>query len=124
MFTKPIIAMFAAVTLGTAAVPAAAEAQGWMAKPASWNAGSGWDDLREDVRYRRDDRRYHANRKYRGNNRCYDKGNGGLAIGAVGGGLLGNAVAGRGDRTLGTVLGAGIGALAGRSIDRSDGRRC
>jgi len=33
-------------------------------------------------------------------------------------GRLGHEVAGRGDRTLGTVLGAGAGALAGRAIDR------
>jgi hypothetical protein len=32
-------------------------------------------------------------------------------------------VAGRGDRLLGTVLGAGAGALAGRAIDRSDDPR-
>jgi len=34
--------------------------------------------------------------------------------------LLGNTVAGRGDRTIGTILGAGVCALAGRAIDRSD----
>jgi len=61
---------------------------------------------------------------YAGGRRCYDKGNGGLAIGAIAGGLLGNAVAGRGDKTLGTVLGAAGGGLLGRSIDRSDGRPC
>ena len=74
-----------------------------------------------------------GDREYRGRDgyhrggysrRCRDKGNGGLAIGAVAGGLLGNTVAGHGDKTLGTVLGAAGGGLLGRSVDRSDGRRC
>ena len=62
-------------------------------------------------------------RSYRGYNYRYRKcqdGDGGTIVGAIAGGLLGNTVAGRGDRTLGTILGAGVGALAGRAIDRSD----
>ncbi|WP_405053305.1 glycine zipper 2TM domain-containing protein [Sphingomonas sp. BE137] len=39
-------------------------------------------------------------------------------MGAIAGGLLGNVIAGGGDRTLGTVLGAGGGALAGRAIQK------
>ena len=78
-----------------------------------------------DGYYQQYDRGHYRHRGYgRGYGRCYDKGNGGLAIGAVAGGLLGNQVAGRGDRLLGTVLGAGVGGLAGRAIDKSDGRRC
>jgi hypothetical protein len=85
-----------------------------------------------DRHYRRGyDRHYDNHRDYRRNDyrhnygrRCRDKGNGGLAIGAVAGGLLGNTVAGHGDKTLGTVLGAAGGGLLGRSIDRNDGRRC
>jgi len=72
-------------------------------------------------------KQYRNNRSYqtrRSTYRCRDNGNGGLAIGAIAGGLLGHEVAGRGDRTLGTVIGAGAGALAGRAIDRSDGRPC
>lgn len=57
--------------------------------------------------------------------RCRDEGTGGTIIGAIAGGLLGNAVVGRrGDNTAGTIVGAGVGALAGRAIDRSDGRPC
>lgn len=67
---------------------------------------------------------YYRRSNYGYSRRCYDKGNGGLAIGAIAGGLLGNAVAGRGDKTLGAVLGAAGGGLLGRSIDRSDGRPC
>jgi uncharacterized protein YcfJ len=46
----------------------------------------------------------------------------GTVVGAVGGGLLGNAIAGG---TAGTLIGAGAGALAGRSIERHNmGPKC
>ncbi|WP_343202904.1 glycine zipper 2TM domain-containing protein [Stenotrophomonas maltophilia] len=45
-------------------------------------------------------------------------------MGAIAGGLLDNEVARRGDKTEGTIIGGAVGALAGRAIDRSDGRRC
>jgi hypothetical protein len=73
-----------------------------------------------DRSYRGSDRSYRGyNRSYRARQKCND-GDGGTIVGAIAGGLLGNTVAGRGDRTLGTILGAGVGALAGRAIDRSD----
>jgi len=37
-------------------------------------------------------------------------------VGAVGGGLLGNVVAGHGNKTAGTVIGAGVGAVAGHEV--------
>ena len=46
----------------------------------------------------------------------------GAVIGALGGGLLGNTVAGRGDRTEGTIIGAGVGAVAGHQIAKSNCR--
>ena len=47
----------------------------------------------------------------------------GAAIGAVAGGLLGNRIAGRGNRTVGTIAGAGLGAAAGMAIgDTMDDR--
>jgi uncharacterized protein YcfJ len=47
-----------------------------------------------------------------------------LVIGAVGGGLLGREVVGRrGDRTAGTIVGAGAGALAGRALQKA-GNHC
>lgn len=69
-------------------------------------------------------RAYHpaADRRgyYRRPTRCRDDGTGGTIIGAIAGGLLGNAAVGRhGDNTAGTIVGAGVGALAGRAIDRS-----
>ena len=45
--------------------------------------------------------------------------NRGTAYGAVGGALLGNAVAGRGNKTEGTVLGGVVGAVAGHQIAKS-----
>ena len=56
--------------------------------------------------------------------RCRNDGTGGAIIGGVAGGLLGNAIAGHGDKTLGTVLGAGGGALAGNAIARNGSHRC
>ena len=73
-----------------------------------------------DRSYRGYDRSYRGyDRSYRARQKCND-GDGGTSVGAIAGGLLGNTVAGRGDRTIGTILGAGVGALAGRAIDRSD----
>lgn len=59
-----------------------------------------------------------------GRYRCKrDNGTTGLLIGGAVGGLAGNEIAGRGDKLLGTVIGAGAGALLGREIDR-DKYRC
>ncbi|WP_267383054.1 glycine zipper 2TM domain-containing protein [Sphingomonas sp. GC_Shp_2] len=52
--------------------------------------------------------------------RCQGSGTSGTIIGALAGGLLGDGLAGRGDHTLGTILGGGAGALADRAIDRSN----
>ncbi len=47
------------------------------------------------------------------------EGVGGAAIGAILGGLAGNRIAGRGNRTEGSLIGAGLGALAGLGIEKS-----
>ena len=69
---------------------------------------------RNDRIYRGRDGRYYCKR---------DDGTTGLVIGAVAGGVLGNLfgdqLIGGGD-TLGTLLGAGGGALLGRELDRGD----
>ena len=41
-------------------------------------------------------------------------------IGGVVGGVAGNVIAGHGDKVLGTVAGAAVGALAGRAIDKAE----
>lgn len=47
-----------------------------------------------------------------------DRGTGGTILGAIAAGLLGNVAAGPGNREGGTMIGAGVGALAGRAADR------
>jgi outer membrane lipoprotein SlyB len=42
----------------------------------------------------------------------------GTVVGAVAGGLLGNVVAGRGDRTEGTLIGAAVGGVAGNQLTK------
>ncbi|KQM64369.1 hypothetical protein ASE75_10370 [Sphingomonas sp. Leaf17] len=120
MFKKLSFAAVAMAMSATALVPVA---------PAMAQRGYYQNDRYD--RYDRDDRRYDDRRVYsdrrgyarnrydRSRQRC-DNGTGGTVIGAIAGGLLGNTVAGRGDRLLGTILGGGAGALAGRAIDRSD----
>lgn len=61
-------------------------------------------DWLEDCRENRDDRR-----EIRGEAI-------GAGVGAVFGGVAGNRIAGRGDRTAGTLIGAGVGALAGAAV--------
>lgn len=95
--------------------------------------GRGYDRDYRDRNYRgRDDRRnygepvYRDTRIWRGRNGQYhcqrENGTTGLLIGAAVGGLVGNEVAGRGDRTLGAIIGAAGGAILGRTIDRSNSR--
>jgi len=49
-----------------------------------------------------------------------DSGVGGAVIGGVVGGLAGNRIAGKGNRTVGTLAGAAIGAVAGAAIDKAE----
>ncbi|MBQ1540475.1 MAG: glycine zipper 2TM domain-containing protein [Caulobacteraceae bacterium] len=65
---------------------------------------------RDDYIYRGRDGRYYCRR---------NDGTTGLVIGAIGGGVLGNAIGGD---TLSTLLGAAGGAVIGRSIDRGNVR--
>jgi len=84
----------------------------------------------EPSRYYRDGPNYQErvlaadDRVYRGNDGRYyckrNDGTTGLIVGAVGGGVLGNVIDGGRSRTVGTLLGAGIGALAGRAVDQNN----
>jgi uncharacterized protein YcfJ len=47
---------------------------------------------------------------------CHNRRVTGTVLGAVGGGLLGNAVASRGVKTEGALLGAGVGAVVGNQV--------
>ncbi len=82
------------------------------------------DQYYRDGRYYQPRRLGVNDRIYRGrDNRYYCRrsdGTTGLVIGAIGGGVLGNAIASGGSNTLGTVLGAIGGGVLGRSIDRNN----
>lgn len=83
-------------------------------------------------RYYRDDARYTervlspSDRVYVGQDGRYycrrSDGSTGLIVGGLAGGVLGGLIAPGGSQTLGAILGAGAGALAGREIDRSNVR--
>lgn len=82
-----------------------------------YNSGGGYNDgyvLRDNDQIYRD-----AN----GNYYCKKPdGTTGLIVGGLAGGVLGNIIAPGGSKTLGTILGAAGGALAGRAIDRGNVR--
>lgn len=84
------------------------------------------DRYYRDGRYYQERRLTRNDRVYRGSNGRYycrrSDGTTGLVIGALAGGLLGNALDNGRSSTLGTLLGAGGGALLGRSIDRGDAK--
>lgn len=79
-----------------------------------------------DAPHYRERRLSDHDRIYRGRDGRYycrrSDGTTGLIVGAIAGGILGNIIAPGGSETLGTVLGAGAGALAGQAIDRHDAR--
>lgn len=105
-----------------------------------WDDDDDWRDRRDrrDWRRGRDrDRIYDRNGRYheprrlgrrdrvwRGRDGRYycerDNGTTGLVIGAGVGALLGRTIDTRGDRTVGTLLGGALGAVLGREIDRAE----
>jgi len=104
-----------------------------------WRNGRHYDWNRPDPRYGGyDPTRYYRpgdyrerrltryDRIYRGSDGRYycrrSDGTTGLIVGGVLGGLLGNAISSGHSSTLATLLGAGGGALLGRSIDRGNVR--
>jgi Glycine zipper 2TM domain/Nickel/cobalt transporter regulator len=68
-----------------------------------------YDDRQGDYMDRRGERRGRS-------------GIGGAVVGAVVGGVAGNVIGGRGNRLPGTLIGGGLGALAGQAIDRGSRR--
>ncbi len=115
-----LAAVLAAALVAPTSIPTGALAQGrdhWQG-----DRNSNWDP----ADHYRGGRRHHGERRlgrddrvYRGHDGRYycrrSDGTTGLVIGAIGGGLIGNAIGGD---TLGTLLGAGSGALLGRAVDR------
>ena len=86
------------------------------------------------ARYYRDDPRYREryltaqDEVYRGSDGRYycrrSDGTTGLVVGAGVGALLGHSIDTRGERTTGTVVGGVLGALVGREVERSSDMRC
>ncbi len=114
-------AILAALIVAPCSVPTAA-----IAAPHDyhWNGdrNNGWDPSRHYHRGHYRARRLGRNdRVYRGGDGRYycrrSDGTTGLVIGAIAGGLLGNAIGGD---ALSTLLGAGGGAALGSSIDRGN----
>ncbi len=108
-----IMGALAAISMTVA--PFAADAQYYGGR----HDRGGWQDREyRDGRGYRDRPGYYDGRRGRyDRHRCHG-GTNGTIIGAIAGGLLGNAVAGYGDRTAGTIIGGGVGALAGNAIGR------
>lgn len=105
--------------------------------PPAYRGDAGYDysysESYDSDGYDRDD--YDPNRSYRYDRRYSDAdmarmcrrddGIGGAAIGGVAGAVAGNRIAGRGNRTAGTLIGAGVGAVAGALADKEEDRqRC
>lgn len=117
---------------GTYGLPAPAYGYGWSRYYDDAVMTDGYGrvyDYRSDIDWGRYDGGYDDDGRYDDGDRgvSYDRrdtGLGGAAIGAVAGGIAGNVIAGRGNRTAGTLIGAGVGAVAGYAIDKAeDGRR-
>ena len=115
--------VFLALTVGLGA-PVAALAQPNYDYRWHGDHNSRWDPSQHyHGGYYRERRLGRYDRVYRGRDGRYycrrSDGTTGLVVGAIAGGLLGNAIGGD---TLGTLLGAGGGALVGQSIDRGNYR--
>jgi len=85
------------------------------------------DDYYRDGRYYRERRLSANDRIYRGRDGRYycrrNDGTTGLIIGAGVGALIGNSIDGGRSSTLGTILGAVAGGAIGREVDRDSSRR-
>lgn len=115
--TRSILAL-ALVALALPAGPALADPQGWHRnRPA-------YDSYDRSGRYREPRPLAHNDRIWRGRDGRYHcrRGNGttGLIVGAGVGALIGRTIDTSGDRTLGTILGAAGGGLLGREVDRGN----
>ena len=96
----------------------------------SWKDGDDWEpsrNYRDDPRY--EERRLSAQDEvYRGEDGRYycrrSDGTTGLVIGAGVGALAGRAIDTRGERATGTIVGGVLGALVGREVERSQDLRC
>jgi len=119
MMKKTVLAL----SLAALAVPTAPV----LADPPPWAPAHGKraKDMYDSRGYYKEPRRIgRSDYVWRGNDGRYycrrDNGTTGLVIGAAVGALAGHELAGRGDKTLGTILGAVGGGVLGRAIDRGE----
>ena len=101
---------------GTTTSGMSSPGSGATTRPGHYRSGGRYQPYRlgrNDRVYRGYDNRYYCRR---------DDGTTGLIVGGMAGGVLGNIITPGGYKTLGTILGAGAGALIGREID--DGVEC
>lgn len=99
--------------------PAPAPAPQRPTAGAPYDGGYGYTSSNDDAREREDS--YTVPRGFENYERCLkSSGVKGAAIGALLGGVSGNRIAGRGNRTGGTLLGAGIGGLLGVAVEKAN----
>lgn len=120
---KKTLLALTAVAFALPAVPVAADPPPW-APAHGHRAKERYKMYDTRGRYLEPRRITYRDRVWRGNDGRYycrrDNGTTGLIIGAGVGALAGHELAGRGDRTLGAILGGVAGGLLGRTIDRGD----
>ena len=96
-----------------AALPLAACSDYGPGGDSRWSGRDGYVLGPNDTIYRDNDGNYYCHRP---------DGSRGLIVGGLAGGVLGNIIAPNGSKTLGTIIGAAGGAIAGRAIDRGEVR--
>lgn len=121
---RKLMLIVAATGLALPAAPALADPPPWA--PAHGHRAKDRGVYDSHGRYYEPRRLSRNDRIWRGRDGRYyckrDNGTTGLVIGAAVGGLVGNRIAGDGDRTLGTIIGAVGGGLLGRAVDRGEVR--
>lgn len=120
---KRTLLALSAAALALPAAPAAADPPPWA--PAHGYRAKQHHRIYDSRGYYMEPRRItYRDHVWRGRDGRYycrrDNGTTGLIIGAGVGALAGREIAGNGDRTLGAILGGVAGGLLGRAIDRGD----
>lgn len=105
--------LLAAATTASALPLAACSDFGGGGPRYGYRGDRGYDLSDNDVIYRDHDGRYYCKRR---------DGTRGAIVGGLAGGVLGNVIAPNGSKTLGTIIGAAGGALAGQQIDKRNVR--
>ncbi|MCE7795305.1 glycine zipper 2TM domain-containing protein [Sphingobium sufflavum] len=111
--TRPLLIAATAMLLPLGACTGDGYGDGYGGRPGYASNNDGYYLGDNDQIYRNNDGGYYCKRK---------DGSTGVIVGGLAGGVLGNVIAPGGSKTLGTLLGAGAGALIGREVDRKNVR--